>query len=214
MLTAAPSRLDDPIMSTLTEPPFAIPEGLMRSVIAAYAHPPRAYHSFTHVQEVLRHYATVAAWQHPREVYLAILFHDAVYLAGKSDNEAKSADLALQAIETFLAKEPIDAARVRHLIELTAKHGKLSREKLDDDERHFLDCDMAILGAPAAQFEAYDAAIAEEYSEVPKILYRFNRKRFLRHLLEADRIFHSDLFHARLDAAARANLRRALGRAD
>lgn len=201
-------------MSTLTDPPLPIPEGLMRSLIAAYAHPPRAYHSFTHVQEVLRHYATVPGWQHPREVYLAILFHDAVYLAGKSDNEAKSADLAAQAIETFLPKEPIDAARVRHLIELTAKHGKLAREKLDEDERQFLDCDMAILGAPAAQFEAYDAAIAEEYREVPKILYRFNRKRFLRHLLEADRIFHSELFHSRLDAPARANLRRALGRAD
>jgi predicted metal-dependent HD superfamily phosphohydrolase len=73
---------------------------------------------------------------------------------------------------------------------------------------------MAILGSPPAQFDAYDDAIAVEYGEVPKILYRFNRKRFLKHLLEVDRIFLSDLFHTRLDAAARDNLRRVLGRAD
>ncbi|MDP1826689.1 MAG: hypothetical protein Q8L48_25690 [Archangium sp.] len=201
-------------MSTLTNPPLTIPEGLMRSVIAAYAQPPRAYHSFAHVQEVLRHFESVTTWQHPREVYLAILFHDAIYFAGKSDNEARSADLAVQAIDTFIPREGVDAALVRTLIELTAKHGKLKREDLDEDTRLFLDCDMAILGAPPAQFDAYDAAIAEEYSEVPKILYRFNRKRFLKHLLEVDRIFLSDLFHTRLDAAARDNLRRVLGRAD
>ena len=201
-------------MSTLTNPPLAIPEGLMRSVIAAYAQPPRAYHSFAHVQEVLRHYHSVPAWQHPREVYLAALFHDAVYLAGKGENEPRSADLALQAIDTFLAHESLDTHLVRKLIELTAKHGKLDREGLDDDTRHFLDCDMAILGAPPEQFDAYNAAIAEEYREVPKVIYRFNRNRFLKALLSAERIFLSELFHDRFDAPARANLRRALGRDD
>ena len=201
-------------MSTLTNPPLSIPEGLMRSVVAAYAQPPRAYHSFAHVQEVLRHFHSVPAWQHPREVYLAGLFHDAFYVAGKGDNETRSADLALQAIDTFLPRESLDTNLVRTLIELTAKHGKLDRANLDDDTRHFLDCDMAILGAPAEQFDAYNAAIAEEYREVPKLIYRFNRNRFLKHLLNADRIFLSDSFHARFDAAARANLRRALGRDD
>ena len=201
-------------MSTLTNPPLPIPEGLMRSVVAAYASPPRAYHSFAHVQEVLRHFHSVTTWQHPREVYLAALFHDAIYFAGKSDNEARSAELAAKAIETFLPRESLDTALVRKLIDLTAKHGKLKREDLDEDARLFLDCDMAILGAPDAQFDAYDAGIAEEYSEVPKILFRFNRKRFLKHLLEVDRIFLSDLFHSRFDAPARANLRRVLERAD
>ncbi len=201
-------------MSTLTNTPLPIPEGLERALIDAYAHPPRAYHSFGHVQEVLKHFHSVPSWQHPREVYLAVLFHDAIYLAGKSDNEAKSADLALQSIATWLPKENVDTALVRRLIELTAKHGKLKREELDEETRLFLDCDMAILGAPAAQFDAYDAAIAEEYSEVPKLIFRFNRNRFLKHLLEVDRIFLSDLFHQRLDAAARENLRRTLNRGD
>lgn len=199
-------------MSTLTNTPLPIPEGMMRSLLTAYAHPPRAYHSFAHVQEVVRHFHTVPSWQRPKEVFLAVLFHDAVYLAGKSDNEAKSADLALEAIKTFLPKEDLETSSVRTLIELTAKHGKLDRASLDEDTRHFLDCDMAIIGAPPDQFDAYNFAIAQEYADVPRVIYRFNRNRFLKRLLESDRIFLSDFFHARLDAPARANLERALKR--
>lgn len=184
-------------------------------MVASYAQPHRAYHSFAHVQEVLRHYDSVSSgpgWKHPKEVFLAALFHDAVYVPGRLDNETRSGDLALETIATFLPREPLDTARVRTLIELTANHGKLDPAALDPDARLFLDCDMAILGATPAVFDAYDTAIAEEYRAVPKLIYRFNRNRFLRRLLASDRIFHSDFFHTRLDAPARAYLLRALGR--
>jgi len=46
---------------------------------------------------------------------------------------------------------------------------------------------------------------------VPGFLYRAGRRRFLQGLLRAPRIFLSDFFDQRLDAAARANLRRQLG---
>ena len=201
-------------MSTLTTP-IELPEGLMRAVHSAYAQPPRAYHSFAHVQAVLRHVADVTAgpgWKQPREVFLAALFHDAVYFAGAKDNEAKSAALARQAIETFLPRAGVDAARVEQLILLTAKHGQLAPRDVDADEALFLDCDMAILGAEPAAFDAYERAIAEEYAHLPGPLFTLGRRRFLSGLLKRDRIFLSDLFHARLDAAARANLARALGR--
>ena len=98
----------------------------MRSVVSAYATPPRAYHSFAHVQEVLRHLSTVPTWTNPTDVYLAALFHDAVYVAGRKDNETKSAELARAAIETFLPTARLDVARIVTLIELTAKHGSLT----------------------------------------------------------------------------------------
>ncbi|MGV3625815.1 MAG: hypothetical protein ACO1OB_33700 [Archangium sp.] len=193
-------------MSTLTN---TLPEGLLRVAVAAHVVPPRAYHSWVHVQEVLGHMAAVPGWLRPREVALAAVFHDAVYVAGRSDNESKSAQLAAEAITTF-GPTGVDIEFVRALIELTARHGKLERTSLDDDSRHFLDCDMAILGSTPERFDAYDAAIAAEYAHVPRLIYRFNRRRFLSRLLESPRIFLSDFFHARLDAAARANLRRAL----
>jgi predicted metal-dependent HD superfamily phosphohydrolase len=149
-------------------------------------------------------------WKHPREVELAALFHDAIYEAGRSDNEAKSAQLAAAAIAQFLPDAGVDVAYVRRLIELTARHGKLDDEPLDDDAKHFLDADMAILGSEPSAFDAYNDGIAREYAHIPRLVFDFNRRRFLKRLLEAPRIFLSDFFHARFDAAARANLRRAL----
>ena len=180
----------------------------------AYATPPRAYHNFEHVQEVLRHYDAVArgpGWEQPDEVRLAVLYHDAIYEPGRKDNEARSAELAVAHVARFLAGQGIDAARVAELIELTARHGALAPPDVDRDAALFLDCDMAILAADPATFAAYDRGIAAEYrGVVPGWLFRLNRRRFLKALLGKERIFLSDWFHERLDAQARINLRRAV----
>jgi predicted metal-dependent HD superfamily phosphohydrolase len=180
----------------------------------AYAKPPRAYHHFGHVGDVLRHYHEVEAgpgWEQPREVWLAVMYHDAVYEPGNRDNEARSAALALEHIGRWMPDAGLDAARVAALIELTARHGTLAQGEVDRDAALFLDCDMAILGAGSAAFDAYDRAIAAEYrGHVPGWLFRLNRRRFLKALLQRERIYLSDFFHARLDAQARRNLRRTI----
>ncbi|MEA5125280.1 HD domain-containing protein [Xanthomonas floridensis] len=182
----------------------------------AYATPARAYHHFGHVRALLHYYAEVAAgpgWQQPVEVWLAVLFHDAVYQPGRSDNEAQSAAWALDCIPRWWPQAEVDLARVQALILLTARHGQLQPTDVDEEAALFLDCDMAILAAPAEIFDAYDRAIADEYrGHVPALLFRLNRRRFLASLLKRPRIFLSTYFHATADAAARANLRRRLGR--
>ena len=193
--------------------PFTLPPDQRAALEAAYATPPRAYHDLHHVGEVVRHYADVAAgpgWMQPVEVAFAVLYHDAIYVAGEKDNEARSADLAREHLARW--ERPAEADRVAGLIELTARHGTLSREQVPDaDTRLFLDCDMAILGAPPPVFDAYDRGIASEYrGVVPAWLFAINCKRFLKGLLGRERIFLSDFFHDRLDAQARANLRRAI----
>jgi len=194
--------------------PLVLPAAQQAVLEAAYAVPARAYHNFAHVGEVLGHYAEVAAgpgWRHPAETWLAVLYHDAVYEPGRTDNEARSADLAREHIARWLPDAGIDAERVAALIALTARHGQLRPDEVDEEAALFLDCDMAILGASPSRFDAYDRGIAAEYrGRVPAVLYRLNRRRFLKALLGRERIFLSDFFHARLDAAARANLRRAL----
>ena len=201
--------------------PLALPPGQLDALRAAYAEPPRAYHDFNHVAEVLRHYAAVAdgpGWQQPAEVALAVLYHDAVYVAGKGDNEARSARWARDEIARWLSGSGIDAGRVAYLVELTARHGRHAPSDFDDDPaaddvRNFLDCDMAILGAEPDVFDAYDRAIATEYAGVlPGWLFRLNRRRFLRGLLARDRIYLGGFFHLRLEEKARRNLRRALGK--
>ncbi|HEY5783100.1 MAG TPA: hypothetical protein VIT66_14700 [Lysobacter sp.] len=192
--------------------PVTIPSEQQAAIEAAYATPPRAYHHYGHVQDVMRHYDTVAAgpgWKQPAEVYLAVLYHDAIYQPGRNDNEARSAELAREHIARWLPG--VDAARVAALIDLTSRHGRVAAEEVDEDAALFLDCDMAILGAEPAVFDTYDRGIAAEYrGHVPGWLYKLNRRRFLKGLLARERIFLSEFFHARLDARARRNLRRAV----
>lgn len=194
--------------------PFALADAQLDALQSAYATPPRAYHNFHHVQEVLRHYGDVAdgpGWRQPAEVALAVLYHDAIYEAGRKDNETRSAELAVAQIARFMPDAGVDARRVMELIELTARHGSFSPGDVDDETALFLDCDMAILGAEPAVFDAYDRGIAAEYrGHVPGWLFKLNRRRFLKALLGRPRIYLSDFFHDRYDAQARRNLRRAV----
>lgn len=199
--------------------PLVLPTAQASALEAAYATPPRAYHNYGHVQAVLRHYADVAAgpgWSQPAEVFLAVLYHDVVYDAGRRDNESRSAGLAMAHVERWLPDAGVDMVRVAELINLTARHGQFSPHDFAEDgfaldARHFLDCDMAILGADAAVFDAYDRGVADEYrGHVPGFLFRINRRRFLQGLLSRERIFLSDWFHQRYDSPARDNLRRAI----
>jgi len=194
--------------------PLPLPPGLIAELRDCYAQPPRAYHNFDHVREVLGHYDEVAreaGWNRPVEVFLALLYHDAIYEAGRKDNEARSAEFAQSAITRWLDGQGVDAARVAELIAMTARHGHWEPSVLDRDGALFLDCDMAILAAEPSRFDAYDKAIAQEYrGKLPAWMFRHYRRRFLRGLLAAPRIFVSEVFHARCDAAARANLTRCL----
>ncbi len=185
--------------------PLVLSPDIERTLAAAYAEPQRAYHTATHIAELLRWFVIVhdeVGWHAPAAVYLAILFHDAVYDPTRHDNEARSAALAV----TLAGAGP----ETTQLIALTAQHGKL--DHADHDAAHFLDSDTAILGAAPAEFDAYDAAIAFEYKHVPPDTYRAGRCAFLQSMLARERIFFSAFFHARLDARARTNLTRALGR--
>lgn len=201
--------------------PLTLPDGQVEVLRSAYRTPERAYHNWEHVQEVLRHYGDVVhgpGWSRPLEVWLAVLYHDAVHDPRRRDNEARSARLAVAEIGRWLPGAGLDRDRVSTLIELTARHGQHAPGDFGtgpdaDDTRHFLDCDMAILGAEPDAFDAYDRGIAAEYrGRVPGWLFRRNRRRFLESLLQQPRIFLSDFFHERYDGRARGNLQRHLQR--
>jgi predicted metal-dependent HD superfamily phosphohydrolase len=198
------------VITTKSLLPISMPTAMWAELEAAYQTPPRAYHNIQHVHEVTAHYQNVAAsvgWQNPKEVYLAVLYHDAIYQAGRKDNEVRSAEMAVTAVAKYLGDESIDAARLSSLIEFTAKHGHLRSADLDSDSKHFLDCDMAILGAEPEQFLAYDKAIAIEYrGKLPGWMFQFYRRKFLRGLLDSPRIYLSDTFFLSHETNARANI--------
>ncbi len=196
-------------MFTCRHAPTALAPAIVDGLTARYAEPHRAYHTAEHIAAMLRWYDVVAegpGWRDAEAVYLAVLFHDAIYDATRHDNEARSAGLARDLAGA--------GARTVALIELTARHGSLTAADVagDPDAGHFLDSDLAILGASADVFDRYDAAVRVEYRHVPEPAYRAGRGAFLAQVAALPRIFFTDLFDARLDAAARANLARAIAR--
>jgi predicted metal-dependent HD superfamily phosphohydrolase len=187
--------------------PLRLPEALAAQLAAAYGEPRRAYHDGRHIEELLGWFDRIeddVRWRAPAEVYATILFHDAIYEPGKTDNEARSAAWARA------SGLPVDLERVAKLILMTASHG--THQWTDHDAALFLDSDMAIIGAPAPQFAAYDAAIAAEYAHVPRDAFRAGRRAFLEGLAQKPRIFLTEYFHDRLDAQARQNLATAIER--
>ncbi|MCI0572112.1 MAG: hypothetical protein L0Y66_15260 [Myxococcaceae bacterium] len=197
-------------------PGLLVPAELWAQVQATYGEAGRAYHDLRHLHDVLARYDEVArevGWTHPWEVYLALLFHDAVYVPGAHDNEERSAALVHAAVTRWLPGAQVDVARVEHLVRLTARHGALGVDDVTDEEALFLDCDMSILGSAPAVYDVYESGVAREYAALPADVYAAGRRRFLEGLLAKERIFLSPYFHARMDGAARANLRRALATA-
>jgi predicted metal-dependent HD superfamily phosphohydrolase len=199
---------------------LAPPDAFWQALLDGYHSPPRHYHTIDHVVEVARWYQVVArelGWTRPREVLLAVLFHDVVYHAGAKDNERRSAAVAVDAVQRWLdagSDSGIDTGRVVQLIELTARHGGLNAGDVDAEAALFLDCDMAVLGAPADVYARYEQGVAAEYLTVyPPELYAQGRQRFLQALLARERIYLSPFFHERLEEQARANVRSALARA-
>jgi predicted metal-dependent HD superfamily phosphohydrolase len=188
---------------------MTLPQAMWDEVRRAYASAGRVYHGLAHLDAVLARYDEVT-WAHPREALVALAYHDAVYVPCARDNEARSAMLAHEAVARWLPG--VDPERVARAIELTARHGALDAADVDADEALLLDCDLAILGAPADVFDRYDADIAREYAALPAETYRAARRAFLERLLLREHLFLSRHFHEQLDSAARQNLARALAR--
>jgi predicted metal-dependent HD superfamily phosphohydrolase len=189
-----------------------IPDEVIEDLKRRYAEPRRAYHNWTHIEELLAQFdLNVRALNHPFAFRLAILFHDAIYDPRASDNEARSADLLESTMKNAARTDDIVCAK--DLILATHKHttAAVDRRFVSDAEL-FLDMDLSILGAGEGRFDDYDAAIREEYSFVPIETYRERRAEILKSFLARPRLYLTDDYHHRLDGIARANLQRAIGR--
>lgn len=179
---------------------------------ARYAEPHRAYHTQAHVDAMLAGLQDVLGIVvHADAVELAIWYHDAIYDPAAGDNEVSSAALLRTEMTGLADRALLD--RAEHLVLCTVDHRIPSGlpSELHQDAAVFLDLDMAVLGANAAAFDAYEGGIAAEYVPVyGDARFAAGRTRFLQEMLKRPLLFQSDAFHRRYDAAARDNMRRAL----
>lgn len=184
---------------------FPLPGGkdILAAILNDYNQVHRHYHTLEHIAEMtllLAEYRDkISRWA---DVIFACLYHDIVYDAKRSDNEALSAGRC----EADAAKLGIAQPQCQHIAALilaTRKH-ELSDDSLD--AKLFLDADLAILGASQERYERYAAGVRNEYSHVPEADYRAGRSAVLKKFLERPRLYYSDEMRARFETPARANI--------
>ncbi len=189
-----------------------IPAEVLAELRERHAEPQRAYHTWAHIEALLRWFGEVQGDLHDREAVLqAVLFHDAVYDPTRGDNEVRSAHLLRERMAGRV--DPDTLERAVRLVEATHKHlipdGVPPAEAAD--AAVFLDMDLSILGATEPVFDRYERDIRREYAHVPDEAFRAGRGAVLRRFADRERLYFSVWGRERFEAAARANLHRSLG---
>lgn len=175
-------------------------------LLQAYEEPRRHYHGVDHLRDCLEQLDGAPATGAARDLAeTALWFHDAVYVPGGTDNEARSAEWAARAIIQAGAPEA-RAHEVARLVQLTDH----ARPAEDPAGALVCDVDLSILGRPPAEFAEYERRIRAEYDQVPEPLYRMARASVMTGLLAREPLYGSDHFRLLYEAAARRNLKRSL----
>lgn len=184
------------------------PPALLGELLAAWDSPGRVYHGTPHLLDGLRRLDPLrSTMARPNEVELGWWFHDALLAPGASDNEARSAAWAAQALHD--AGAPTEAiVRIEAMI-LATRH---RAEPPSPDAAVLVDVDLAVLAGDPADYDAYAEGVRAEYGFLSDAMWAAGRGAFLEELLGKPRIFHTDTFRDALEATARANLRRELAR--
>jgi len=179
-----------------------IAEKYFKQIIEKYSEKKRFYHNLSHIQALLKSGAKLKNYfQDYNSARLAIWFHDVIYNTKKSNNEEKSAELAVKVLTEL--NIPIATINlVEKMIIATKTH---SINGLTEDGKIFLDLDLSILGTSPEIYQQYHQAIRKEYSWVPWFLYRRSRKSILSGFLAREHIFFTNEL-AKLEQIARQNI--------
>lgn len=178
-------------------------------LVAAHTEPHRSYHTLEHLNEMFKVAGKLAdAATDPAAVQLAIWFHDAVCDPRATDNEGRSAALAVGLL-TLLGIPEATRDHVAAMIRATAH---AADGDVDADTAVLLDADLAILSAEEKRYARYAADVRREYAWVDDAAYRAGRTKVLEGFLARPRIYRTERMHAAAEEAARANLRAEIGR--
>jgi len=176
-------------------------------LVALLREPWRRYHGAGHAGLLWARHLTHGGDPDDAVAAHAIAYHDAIYVVGAGDNEARSAAL-WHAHAIDLTSDLRD--RVGRAILATADH---AADHADPDAAWLVDLDLTPLGEPWPQFLANGLALRHEAGIVDGAAIP-GQAAFLRRLLALPRIYrserHGDAIASAYEAAARINLLRLL----
>lgn len=186
------------------------PKPVFDQLVWLYTDPARRYHTLDHIAHCLAELddAMCEVALRPKDadlVEVALWFHDAVYVPGLRYNEQLSGALAWRIL--FEASLPPNTCGdISELIMATAAH----QPSQCPEYATLIDIDLAILGRPEAEFDAYEEGIRFEYQRVPDDQFRAGRIAILEGFLARERIYRTEHFRTKYEMRASANLERSI----
>ncbi|WP_103069737.1 HD domain-containing protein [Aquimarina sediminis] len=162
----------------------------------------RHYHNLSHLENLFQNLIMVQDKIKDWDIVLfALFYHDYVYNARKQNNEEKSAQKAVEVLNSL----SIDKNRVALCsdIILATKGHHISENQ---DVNYFTDADLSILGSDWKYYEAYFKNVRKEYKYYPDFIYNNGRIKVLNHFIDMPAIFKTNYFNQNLEVKAKRNL--------
>jgi predicted metal-dependent HD superfamily phosphohydrolase len=179
---------------------------------ALYKYPKRAYHNMGHVTACMLACRFGRRAITPEQVTVAqfaLFVHDCIYDSRRHDNEARSA-----AVGAMLARDlgiaQVHTGTIVRLVMATTHRG----EPADAHEAFVRDVDLYSLAADEPLFDATTRAIRDEFRWASEEQFRAGRLAFFRQMLARPTIYFLPEYRDLCEAAARANLERAIRQMD
>ncbi|MEM7199707.1 MAG: metal-dependent phosphohydrolase [Planctomycetota bacterium] len=178
------------------------PAPLLLDLSRRYCEPHRRYHTIGHIAQMLWQGRELALTD---EQVMAIWYHDAIYRVPSRTNERDSAQLAVAQL-TALGWPSARVDAVERMVLDTEGH-----EPTIESSAAVLDLDLASLAADWEVFDSNSADIRAEYQHLDEATYQREERAVFERFLARTSIFHTP-WGTKLEAKARANLQRALGK--
>lgn len=169
-----------------------------------YSDKKRYYHTLQHLDNLLTQLIDIQSDIRDWDTMLfSLYYHDIIYDVTLSDNEERSAELAVKRLKQ-LDVSSSQTELCRQQILATKSHV----QSTSSDTNYFTDADLSVLGQDWAGYASYFRNIREEYSVYPDPVYQAGRKKVLHHFLGMERIFKTAYFYNKFEVQARENIQK------
>ncbi len=179
-------------------------ETLWNELESNYSNTSRTYHTLTHLKNLFEQLNEVKSHINDWDTILFTMFyHDVIYNPSRNDNEEQSAEVARKQLQSLSVPQEMISKCIQQII--TTKSHSIST---DNDTNIFTDADLSILGQDWEVYSEYSKQIRKEYSIYSDSEYNLGRKNVIKHFLDMENIFKSDIFRVKYENPARRNLLR------
>lgn len=175
---------------------------LWNEIVINYCDAGRYYHNLNHLETIISELSDVKdnipQWD---TAMFSVFYHDLVYNALRSDNEAQSAEKAqVRLQEIGFPEDQITQCMLQILATKGHEPGN------DLTTQLFIDADLAILGKAPKKYKDYSEKIRKEFFVYADNEYKEGRKKVLKYFLAMSRIFKSEHFYNKYENQARKNI--------